>query len=405
MENTSSVTDPNNLFSGEFVVFAGFTDAKLEHAINRAGGKIWSRLSGATILIYDDHIVAKAPSEPSTNDVENTSDAKLQSIFFAAKRLDIKCIPRSYFGSDYLKNFFGETERVGRPGRSIREGSTQSTTDDVIIVATTSDDELTVEDIEEDDALSKEETKRNKSICFMLKRNFPDFYDRIYVPFKLFREGEWNISKVLRQNMDALYHNEEFVTNIDVARFDNVFGRYLDLIKKVFETDTQLEKYMIQWKERRNETYLKKIIKGSKYNIITPFYLADIHKRLFVKYKTDTEKFDKKYTRKLNETIESYRFEKKEFREKFNELLDAYVYEYPIESPTMNSDKNLAEMYTKGFVNGMILAILDFADKLLDLRIYAIHHVVKSVINSYLPLDDINLLDPEDKDYVAIMII
>jgi len=384
MENTLSVTDPNNLFSGEFVVFAGFTDAKLEHAINKAGGKIWSRLGGATILIYDD--------------VENTSDAKLQSTFFAAKRLDIKCIPRSYFGSDYLKNFSDRSNRIRL---------TQSTTDDVVTITTTaaSDDELTIEDIEEDDALSKTDTKRNKSICFMLKRNFPDFYDRIYVPFKLFREGEWNIGKVLRQNMDALYYNESFVTNIDVARFDNVFGRYLDLIRKVFEPDTQLEKYMIQWKERRNDTYLKKIIKGSKYNIITPFYLADAHKRLFVKYKTDTEKFDKKYTRKLNEIIESYRFEKKEFREKFNELLDAYVYEYPIQSPTMNSDKNLAEMYTKGFVNGMILAILDFADKLLDLRIYAVHHVVKSVINSYLPLDDINLSDPDDEDYVAIVII
>jgi len=78
--------------------------------------------------------------------------------------------------------------------------------------------------------------------------------------------------------------------------------------------------------------------------------------------------------------------------------LDSYVYEQPIN----HIDQ---PMYLTGFINSILLAIIDLSEKLIELNVYAIHPIVNNSINYYTPLDDINLYDPVENDNRPIYII
>ncbi len=126
-----------------------------------------------------------------------------------------------------------------------------------------------------------------------------------------------------------------------------------------------------------------------KYQIISPLVVVDTYKKIYIKYKGDTNLCDHKFRKRLDRIMSEFKKEVNNFKIIYREITDAYVYEYP-QDMIVVSDSD----YIKGFINSIILTIMDFAEKMIDLNIYAVHTIIIDIINYYVPLDDIYLHDP-----------
>jgi len=76
----------------------------------------------------------------------------------------------------------------------------------------------------------------------------------------------------------------------------------------------------------------------------------------------------------------------------------SYVYEYPY-------DVVKKDIYIKAFINSIIMCILDFAEKLIDLNVYAVHPIIEEIIGYYTRLDEINSYVPADYGFKRLYIV
>ena len=100
----------------------------------------------------------------------------------------------------------------------------------------------------------------------------------------------------------------------------------------------------------------------------------------------------------LGNLMKKIKAEIKIFEQIYHEIVTSYVYEYPYDMP----DK---ERYNSALVNTIILEILNFSEKLIDLHVYTIHSIVNNIIEYYTPLDEINQYNPKDYDKRKICIV
>lgn len=251
------------------------------------------------------------------------------------------------------------------------------------------------------------ETEENRTVCRLLRIHLDEFFSDINIPFKYFRDENWCIHKVLYDNDDILFYNKTYMTDEDNERFDEIFGKFIDMLEDIMNPKNKLTIFLKKWTNMSNpstwkcndtRSYLKSLLTQKKYQYISPQYTTNLYCELCDKYPNDADKIKEKITAHLDDIVQTVRKEVRDFRKIYNEIVSSYTYEYPIKS----QDKDI---YILGFMNSIILTILSFAEKMIELHVYAIHPIVNSVIEYYTPLDEINLYDPSDNDGRKIFII
>lgn len=248
----------------------------------------------------------------------------------------------------------------------------------------TSETSNQIEKLNKDDPMEK-----NRTMCRLLNIQLREFYDDIYIPYNFFKNGDWNISKILYDNEDSLFYNKKYLTEEDEKRFHDVFSKYIVLIEEIFNPDNSLYICLNNWTDANEEkwrniehkTYLKSILTKSKYQIISPSHTVNLYRYYSRQFLADRKKCNEKFEEHLNSIIINFKKEYKLFCTQYNEIVDLYVCEHPL-----YNDSN----YVLGFINSVILLIIDFSEKLINLNIYAIHPIIVEIIEYYTPLDEIN---------------
>lgn len=233
----------------------------------------------------------------------------------------------------------------------------------------------------------------NEVMCRLLRLQYKDFYDNIYIPYKFFRQSKWNVEKVISDNDDALFFNKNYMTNNDLQLFADVFKKYTDMICKILQPENKLYEFMkrwtnfdsSRWSDNGINSYLKQILTHYRYQYISPTYITDVFYEISKNNINDPQKIRNETEKHLKGILVKVHREKKKFNEIFNNIVSCYVYEYP----NNETDENKS-LYETAFINAVIIASLEFANKLLDLNVYAIHPIINQIIIFYLPLDDFN---------------
>ena len=453
------------IFENQHVLFAGFEDQNLESFIKASGGTYVKKLDmNTSLVIYNDSDLKSPIDTTSAYYTAKSLDIKClpKSYFTEDFLLQISSetdeIEKNIYSGDadadfeygYLStedplndNFLSDEDSIDKLLNKtvLNESDVLSDSDDIPIVKSEMQYEISnydiknydelnfdmanyesrddfpnigsgiwdgikddgIEDGIEDDILDIEDdleelqTKDVEEMCKLLKKHHTDFFDDIWIPYQFFNKHNFKISTIVRENKDALFFNEEYMTDADKNKFNEIFDKYCLMIEQIFVLDSQLGKYLKIWSKKKEASYLKIIMTEDDYQIINPVFLADTYKKLHLECKPNNELLDKKYKECLDGIIEKFYAERKEFEDLYHEVIDTYVHEYPLEM-----DETYYLNYTKGFINSIILLVMDFAEKLIDLNIYAIHPVINNVIEYYVPLDLI--YTHEDKKRKNIMV-
>jgi len=254
--------------------------------------------------------------------------------------------------------------------------------------------------------IDHKKNKKNGTICRLLNIQLREFYDDIYIPYDFFRKDNWKINKILYNNEDILFFNKKYLTKEDEDRFHEVFDKYIFMLEEIFSQDNKLyiflEKWtdmsQPRWKTNKNKSYLKSLLTHKKYQNISPAYTASVYCDFSKKYSDDVDKIKKKTEEHLDEITNKLKKEVREFRKCYNEIVSSYVYEYP-----NNTDDN--HIHVLAFINSIILSILNFTEKIIQLNIYAVHPIVTHIIEYYTPLDFINQYKPSENNYRKLCIV
>lgn len=239
--------------------------------------------------------------------------------------------------------------------------------------------------------------ENNRTVCRLLKIQLREFFDDIYIPYHYFKNNDWNISKILYDNEDSLFYNKKYLTKEDEERFHCVFSKYITMLEEIFNPDNKLLLYLkswtdtsgSKWKTNHKKSYLKSILIKRKYQIISPSYITYLYCDHIKKFKDDPQKCKEKFEQHLDSIIAEFRKECKNFQAQYNEIVESYVYEHPL---------NYEPNYMAGFINSVLLAIIDFSEKMVDLNIYAIHPIITQFVEYYTPLDEINSYKSYEND-------
>lgn len=281
----------------------------------------------------------------------------------------------------------------------------ENSTSDIINILENLDKLQTNENSDEIEQTKSEQLEQNKTICRLLNIQLREFYDDIYIPYTFFKD-DWNINKILYNNEDILFYNKKYLTKDDEEKFYQVFDKFILLLDEIFFPNSKLLIFLkkwtdmsgSRWKSNGSKSYLKSIITDKKYQFISPAYIANIYCDYSKRYRDNVDKIKSEMENHLDNMIKRIRKEIKEFNNLYNEIVSSYVYEYPL----IIDGKNI---YVMGFINSIIMAILDFAEKLINLNVYAIHPIINDIIEYYTPLDVINQYDPSENNNKKIFII
>jgi hypothetical protein len=241
----------------------------------------------------------------------------------------------------------------------------------------------------------------HRAVCRLLNVNIDDFFNNIYVPFTYFKNGNWDILAVLYKNTDALFFNESYMAAEDKERFNVIFEKYVEMMNKIFSPTSPLVSYLKKWTNMgrgkwtaiKVNSHLKSLLNDEKYNVLSPVYIIECFAKLN-RSDNETGKKNMEYIKKahkmeLNENMKKVKLEIKKFRQTYHEIVTSYVYEHPL-------DYTFGSSYIIGFVNTIILAIMDLAEALIPLNVYAIHSIVMDIISLYTSLDSVNQYNPTD---------
>ena len=254
---------------------------------------------------------------------------------------------------------------------------------------------LNYDEPSKDSIKSNHKYNEGEIICNLIEMHIKYFYYHIHIPLEHFEKSSWQISKILFRNKDSLYHNPTYMSKDDDEKFSKVFARYIDMINSIMTPNCNLYNNLISWtdhlsyKKIATDSPLQKLLYNMKYNYISPRYIVDTY------YKNINKTNGLEITIfKLNNIRRKLEIEIHAFEKKYVEIVDAYTYDRPL--------NEYNDTITKGFINSIILEIIDFADKLIDIRIYAIHSIIDNIIDYYTPLDYIlRVQDNEKQLYIV----
>lgn len=256
--------------------------------------------------------------------------------------------------------------------------------------------------------------ENNKKTCRLLNIHLKKFFDDIYIPYDHFTSDRWKINKIIRNNEDSLFYNKTFLTSDIEENFHKVFNKYVHLIEGIMNPSNRLMVFLKKWTDMSGNkwksieinSYLKRLLtdhKYHKYQIISPQYVVIVYDDLCKQNRIDndninTDKVKFELEEHLNDIMAKVRTEKKQFIKKYNDILTSFVYKY-------HHNDLKQQNYVFQFIQNMLIIIFEFAHKLLDLNIYAIHTVISNIIGNYIPLNEINQYDPSENDGRKIIIV
>jgi len=243
----------------------------------------------------------------------------------------------------------------------------------------------------EDEPKETNEADENRTACRVLNIHLREFFDDIHVPYDFFKNNDWKVHKVLYDNEDALFYNKKYLTEDDKSRFYEVFDRYIAMIEEIMDPNNKLINFLkrwtdmsgTRWRTNGSRTYLKTVLLDPNYQFISPLYTTELFCYLSRKHQFDNDSIRIEMEKHLDILTQKIKKEIRTFKKTHKETVMAYVYEFPL-------DVSSKRIYVLAFVNSVILSIIDFVEKLLDLHVYAIHPIVNQIIDIYLPLDEIN---------------
>lgn len=237
----------------------------------------------------------------------------------------------------------------------------------------------------------------NKTTCRLINIHLKEFFDDIHIPYSFFRDDDWKINKILYKNEDMLYYNKKYLTEEDEERFFEVFDKFIAILEEILTPNNKLYSFLkkwtdmshSKWKSINTRSYLKSLLIDRKYQFISPAYVTDVYCHISKKYREDTDKIKSELEDHLDFLVKNVKKEIKIFRKIYDDIVTLYVYEYPYDIQEKNC-------YNLAFVNSIILEILNFAEKLIDLHVYAIHPIINNIIEYYTPLDEINQYEQDN---------
>lgn len=247
----------------------------------------------------------------------------------------------------------------------------------------------------------------NYTSCRLINMHMRKYFDDIYVTYRMFRDGEWDVSKVLYQNEDILFYSKRFVPNQDRSLFDPVFTKYVSMLENIFDQRNMLMAYLRmwtdmskpRWKANNKKSYLLNLING-KYRIIDPSYTVTVFHDNRLQYAARPGSSKKTIARSmaliqtkteehLNQIMSNVNRILRVFNRNYKRLVNTYVYGH-------SSKETTRELYLKALLNCTSLSIFEVADKLIDQHIHAVHPLINDIIEYYTPIDDLLTYNPAD---------
>uniref|UniRef100_A0A6C0CAX5 Uncharacterized protein n=1 Tax=viral metagenome TaxID=1070528 RepID=A0A6C0CAX5_9ZZZZ len=238
--------------------------------------------------------------------------------------------------------------------------------------------------------------KANKEICLLLRKYFKEFYNNIYVPIDFFKMNNWNVTEVLTDNIDVLYYNDKYFRKNDKI-FSVVFAKYVDLVKKNFSSNSNLKMLLSEFPI---DTHFKEIISCRKYKFISPAYIAD----LYISCRDDSEQL-KMMIKILDILFDEIKIKMSSFVDEFAKCFDDYVRLAPLNIGIGVNNTKIMQNYNQSYINDLSMIILNFAQELINMNVYAIHSLVNRVISIDFPYDIINQYDPEENNDRELIVI
>lgn len=245
----------------------------------------------------------------------------------------------------------------------------------------------------------------NEIICRLLRIHIKEFFKYIYIPFQHFKNNDWKINKILYNNEDILFYNKKYLTKDDETRFFEIYDKYIVLLEEILNPNNKLYPILKKWTDMDKKKWrannvnscLRSILTNNKYRYISPLYITNLYFDIQNKYPNNS-KAKILLEKHLKEIIVNVKKEKTSFQKRYDEIVAMYVYQSPI-----NYEKK--SNYELAFINSIIMEILNFSEILIDNHIYAIHHIINSVIQYYTPLDDIYTYDESDYEHKKMYIV
>ena len=250
--------------------------------------------------------------------------------------------------------------------------------------------------------------EKNQQLCDLIKYYIEDFYDNIYIPYNHFKDNSWNIIDTININEDVLYYNEQFLNEEDKEKFYEIFDKFTTLLTDVMTPDNAVHECFnelpdirrIKSKKNTSDYILYSLLTSGKYQYISPAYIIQLFNRYSDKLEGDDLLSKIKY--RLDNIINKLTIEAHRFKKIYFNIISSYVYEKPISNENNGSNESdndpHVNPYTKGLINSILLEIIEFANKLIKLHIYAIHAIVNKITNNYLLFDDLNTYDLDAND-------
>lgn len=236
-------------------------------------------------------------------------------------------------------------------------------------------------------------------LCRLFNRFIPDIFNKIYLPYNVFKHYKFDIEKALQNNTDSLFYAEGYAIEEDEKMFNKVFDKYLNLVYDVFDNEGALVPFLRNLNDNNIKPEKSRIIKIiNKYDSISPALIAEKYTALMRKF-SDRSKEDivKILDHQLESINEKARTIIVEFNEKFHELLNEFVYE--------NNMNDIDPLTGKLLISTVMGEIWESSNKLIDLGIYAIHEIFHDIIGIYIPIDEIVHYNPESEDNRSLIIV
>ena len=136
----------------------------------------------------------------------------------------------------------------------------------------------TTEEIEEVDTVSP------KRICQLIDAHISGFFDRIYIPLKMFKKSRYDIDTTLCSNQDVLFYSDLYLTEKDHDRFYESYNKWIDVVSPMFDSDSKIYTFLEKWNDSDDATkmYSYNVINNTDYNMISPNYIIEYYTGLSV---------------------------------------------------------------------------------------------------------------------------
>lgn len=260
-------------------------------------------------------------------------------------------------------------------------------------------------------------------LCRFIRVHLPSLYTDIHAPFSYFKYYKWNVSRVLRHSKDSLFYNEEYMTEEDIKRFNELYENYKEIIKEIFVPSGYFMKLLTSWtckQEVVNEdgttseewvaverkSRLRDILQCSRYDYFSPIYVIDLYVKYTKIYQDHTTVIDC-VVEKLEAKTEVVKKHLRKFRRQVTSLVTEFVATYPVSIEPSESaicainsvvheetSANPIEFNRANvLMNAIMKLILEFAELMIPLHVHAIHELVNSVVAKYVHFDGYNVDD------------